>query len=97
MIPTSDLTGSHLRTYNTIFQHPVSHNLEWREVRALFAHIAEVAEQPNGNLRVTRHGESIVLHPPRTKDVHDVEELMAIRHFLQRSEKAAPAAAGPAS
>jgi hypothetical protein len=90
---TQELTGSHLRTYNTIFQHPVSHNLEWRAVRGLFDHIAEVVEQPNGNLRVSRNGQSMVLHTPRTKDVAEVEELMDLRHFLQRSEKAPPAAA----
>jgi hypothetical protein len=89
----SSLSGSHLRTYTAIFQHPVSHNLEWREVRTLFEHIAEVVEQPNGNLRVTLHGETLVLHPSRTKDVTEIDELMAIRHFIQRSEKAAPAAA----
>jgi hypothetical protein len=91
---TQDLTGSHLRTYNTIFQHPVSHNLEWRAVRSLFDHIAEVAEQPNGNLKVTRNGQTMVLHTPRTKDVAEVEELMELRHFLERSEKAPVAAAG---
>jgi hypothetical protein len=89
---TQTLTGSHLRTYNTIFQHPVSHNLEWRNVRALFKHLGEVVEQPNGNLRVTRNGQSIVLHTPRTKDVAEVEELMELRHFLERSEKAPPEA-----
>jgi hypothetical protein len=97
MSPTSALTGSHLRTYNMIFQHPASHNLEWRAVRSLFDAIAEVVEQPNGNLRVTRQGESLVLHPPRTKDVAEIDELMAIRRFLQRSEKAAPAASGDES
>jgi hypothetical protein len=82
------LTGSHLRTYQTIFQHPVSHNLEWRHVRALFEHLAEVVEQPNGNLKVTRNGQSLVLHPPRTKDVAETDEIMALRHFLERSETA---------
>jgi len=84
------LTGSHLRTYNTIFQHPVSHNLDWRHVRALFEYLAEVAEQPNGNLKVTRNGQSLVLHPARTKDVAETDEIMALRHFLERSETAAP-------
>lgn len=88
MNSTQSLTGSHLRTYNSIFQHPVSHNLEWRNVRTLFNHIAEVVEQPNGNLRVTRNGQSMVLHTPRTKDVAEVEELMELRHFLERSEAA---------
>jgi hypothetical protein len=93
--PTQTLTGSHLRTYNAIFQHPVAHNLEWRNVRSLFNQVAEVIEQPNGNLKVTRNGQSMVLHTPRTKDVADVEELMELRHFLQRSE--APAAVAVAS
>jgi hypothetical protein len=89
MNQTSELTGSHLRTYDTIFRHPAAHNLEWRHVRALFDHIADVTEQPNGNLRVTRNGHSMVLHTPQTKDVADIEELMSLRHFLQQSEKAA--------
>jgi hypothetical protein len=90
---TRTLSGSHLRTYNAIFQHPVSHNLEWRSVRALFNQLADVVEQPNGNLKVTRNGQSMVLRTPRTKDVADVEELMELRHFLERSEKATPAGA----
>jgi hypothetical protein len=86
------LTGSHLRTYQTIFQHPVSHNLEWHNVYALFRHMGAVEEEPNGNMRVTRNGQSLVLHPSRTKDVADTEELMALRHFLERSEAVPPEA-----
>ena len=69
MNPTASLTGAHLRTYNTIFQHPISHNLEWRTVVSLLGFLGEVAEESNGNLRVTRNGHILVLHPPRTKDV----------------------------
>jgi hypothetical protein len=90
MISTSTLTGSLLRTYNTIFQHPVSHNLEWGHVLALFRHVGEVEEEPNGNLKVTRNGESLVLQPPSTKDVVGREELMALRHFLQHPETGQP-------
>lgn len=86
------LTGSLLRTYNTIFQHPVSHNLEWRHVHTLFRHLGSVEEESNGNLKVTRNGESLILHPPRTKDVAETDELMALRHFLQRSETSKPVA-----
>ena len=91
MISTATLTGSLLRTYNTIFQHPVSHNLEWRHVHALFRHLAQVEEERNGNLKVTRNGESLILHPSPTKEVSETEEVMALRHFLERSETAAPA------
>jgi len=92
MNSTAQLTGSLLRTYNTIFQHPVSHNLEWRHVHALFRHLGQVEEEHNGSLRVTRNGQILVLHPPSGKDVAETEELMALRHFLQRSE---PTAAAP--
>lgn len=93
MTSSASLTGSHLRTYNTIFQHPVSHNLEWRAVRALMGRIGEVTEEPNGNLRVTRNGRTLVLHPRRTKDVAETEELMVLRHFIEESEGAPAAAA----
>lgn len=93
MNSTLPLTGAHLRTYQTIFQHPISHNLGWREVHSLFRHVGEVNEEPNGNLKVTRNGQTLILHPSRTKDVAETEELMALRHFLQRSE-AVPSATG---
>ena len=90
MTSTAPLTGSHRRTYDTIFQHPVSHNLAWRDVHALFRHLGQVEEEHNGNLRVTRNGQSLVLRPPGGKDVAETEELMALRHFLERSEPTAP-------
>lgn len=92
MNSTATLTGSHLRTYQTIFQHPVSHNLGWRDVHALLRHIAQVDEEANGNLKVTRHGESLVLPRARTKDVSTADEVLALRHFIERSDAAAPAA-----
>jgi hypothetical protein len=88
MNSTAPLTGSHLRTFNTIFQHPVSHNLSWLDVHALFRHIGRVEVEPNGNLKVTRNHETLILHAPRTKEVADTGELMALRHFLDRSEPA---------
>jgi hypothetical protein len=92
MNPTPTLSGAHRRTYDTIFQHPVSHNLKWHDVRTLLDHLGDMTMEPNGNLKVTRHGEILVLHPHRTKDVAETRELMDIRHFLERSDKAAPVA-----
>jgi len=84
----ASLTGSHLRAYNAIFQHPVSHNLAWHDVDALLRQLGQVDEEPNGNLKVTRNGHILILPPPRTKDVAETEELMALRHFLEQSETA---------
>ena len=90
--PTPPLTGSHLRTYQAIFQHPISRNLGWHDVHALFRQLGEVNEEANGNLKVTRNGQTLVLHPPRTKDVSEKDEVMSLRHFLERSEAIPPAA-----
>jgi hypothetical protein len=92
MTVPSLLTGSHLRTHNTIFQHPAAHNLAWHDVHALFRHLGTVEEQPNGNLKVTRHGQSLILHQARTKDVATTEELMALRHFLTQTDVSSPPA-----
>lgn len=92
MTSVPPLSGSHLRTYNTIFQHPASHNLQWRDVHAMFRQLAVVDDEPNGNLRITRNGQVLVLHPSHTKDVADTDELMALRHFIERSESTLPLA-----
>ena len=83
---SAELAGAHQRTYHTIFQHPVSHNLQWRDVHALFRQLGEVVEKANGSLLVTRHGQTLVLPAPRTKDVSETEEVIKIRHFLERTE-----------
>lgn len=85
----STLTGSHQRTYQSIFQHPLSHNLAWHDVHALFRHLGEVAEEPNGNLKVTCNTQTLVLHPARTKDV-EPDHIVSLRHFLEKSETKSP-------
>jgi hypothetical protein len=90
MTLTADLSGSLLRTYTTLFQHPISHNLGWHDVHALLRKLGEIHEEPNGNLKVTRNGHSFVLHPPLTKDVDTPEEIMALRKFIEGSESPDP-------
>jgi hypothetical protein len=49
-----------------------------------------VTEEPNGNLKATRNGQTLVLQPSHTKDVAESSIVMDIRHFLERSEAVAP-------
>ncbi len=86
------LSGSHLRTYEKIFQHPVSHNLLWRDVLSLFSHLGDVSVELNGHLKVTCNGHALVLPTPRTKDVAEVDELIKLRFFLEHSGAAPPVA-----
>ena len=93
-IPAS-LGGAHLRTYEAIFRQPVSRDLAWRDVHAMFRQLGQVTEEPNGNLKIVRHGQTLVLLSPRTKDVTETSELVELRHFLERSENPVPAPASP--
>lgn len=87
---TPPLNGAHLRTYNTIFQHPISHNLKWHDVHALFRELGQIEEESNGNMKVTRNGQTLVLHSSRSKDVSEMDEIMSLRHFIERSETILP-------
>jgi len=92
----SALSGPHQKIYQHIFQHPMPHNLQWREVAAMLKAITDIVtvEDANGNLKSSRNGQSLILHRPRGKDLADKKELMQVRHFLERSVKpTAPAAA----
>lgn len=83
---TAQLTGAHRTTLKAIFQHPAAHNLHWRDVRALLAAVAEVEVELNCNLKVARGQQTLILRPARpNKDVAQIDELMEIRHFLDRS------------
>src|ERR1700737_2783551 len=82
----AQLLGSHRSTYDAVFQPPVARNLQWRDVRAMLAAIADVVEEHNGGLKFTRNGQTLTVHPPRRKDFSDVQALMQIRHFLERSD-----------
>jgi hypothetical protein len=90
------LNRSHAATYDAIYQHPLAHNLDWRDVFSMLGALGELSRDPKGNVKVVRNGHSMVLHPTRNKDVAEADELMAIRRFLRRSAPvpAAEAAAG---
>ena len=79
------LNGRHQHTYEAIFRHPAAHNLEWHDVRSLLDALADVDEGHNGALRVTRNGQAMTLHAPKHKDAAGVEDLQAIRRFLEHS------------
>ena len=76
------LSGHHRATVEKILQHPVSHNIQWHDVRSLLEHVAEVTEEHDGRIRVTLGGETETLDVPSG---HDVGEQMVVdlRRMLQ--------------
>ncbi len=55
-------------------------------MRSLMGELGKTEEESNGNLKVTRNGQTLMLHPSGKKDVSEMKEIMSLRHFLERSE-----------
>ncbi len=90
-----DLNGRHKHTWEAIFRHPAAQNLEWHDVRSLLAALADVTEGHNGSIHATRNAQTVTLHAPKHKDVATVEDLLAIRRFLEQSGDTAPPPTAP--
>ncbi len=82
---TVPLSHKHTHTMGRVFQHPASHNLEWRDVIALMEHLGTVQVQENGHLAFAVNGVTEVFRRNREKDVSEIQEVLDLRHFLERA------------
>ena len=74
--------GSHQAAYDAVFQHPIAHNLQWKDLRAMLIAISDTTEDHDDKMKFSRNGLTLTVHPPKHKDFSDVGELMKVRHFL---------------
>jgi hypothetical protein len=75
------LSNHHRATLRQIFQHPVSHNIEWRSVLSLLEAIGSVTEGRDGKLSVVIGSQTAFLDPPSGKDI-DVQMVVDLRRLL---------------
>jgi hypothetical protein len=75
------LNNHHRNTLRQIFQHPVSHNIEWHAVLSLLETVGSVSENHDGKLAVTLGTETEYLDPPPHKDV-DAQLVVDLRRML---------------
>ena len=88
--------NSHQRdTMAQIFNHPLSHNIEWHAVLSLLDSVATVQETHKGHVLVTLGDESETFDPQRHKDI-DAEQLTNLRRLLRKAGYG-PRGEGPAS
>jgi len=78
------ISGTHRAALEKVFQHPLAHNLTWRELTNLFETIGSAEQRHNGDLRLRIGGEQLSLKPARGKDL-DASEIMDVRHLLVRA------------
>lgn len=76
------LSHNHRATLEKIFQHPVTHNLEWNDVRSLLNAVAEVREKKDGKIEVTLNDKSETFERPKHKDL-EVQEVIDLRRLLE--------------
>jgi hypothetical protein len=89
------LNNHHRDTLSQIFQHPVSHNIEWRAVLSLLEVVGTVEESHDGKFVVTLGTETEILTRPRDKDI-DIQEVVDLRRMLSTAGYG-PETAGAAS
>ena len=63
------LNNHHRDTLSQIFEHPLSHNIEWRAVLSLLEAVGEVETRPDGKVVVTLGSETETLERPADKDL----------------------------
>jgi hypothetical protein len=85
-----ELDGHHRATMEKIFNHPVSHNIQWHDVLSLLRSVALVTEEHDGRYKVTLGPESETFDAPRQHDV-DEQQVIDLRRMLRA------AGFGPAS
>ena len=64
-----------------IFQHPVSHNIEWNAVISLLNAVGSAVEQHGGKVAVTIGSQTVFFDPPAGKDI-DAQAVVDLRRML---------------
>jgi hypothetical protein len=75
------LSNHHRNTLRQIFQHPVSHNIEWHAVVSLLQAVGSVVDHHDGLVAVTVGSETEYLDRPAHKDV-DAQTVIDLRRML---------------
>jgi hypothetical protein len=91
------LSSASRMTMDALYQHPLSHNLEWTDVIALFAKLGTVEQKGHNGVAFSIGGEYRRIRQPHGKDL-TTEDVMSFRHMLSRagwSPQASPAPVAP--
>jgi len=82
MTEPQHLNNHHRDTLRQIFEHPTSHNIEWKDVVSLLEAVGTVAERHDGKLEVRLGGDVEFIEPPSGKDI-DTQTVVDLRRMLR--------------
>lgn len=80
----SDMKRKHQRTLESVFAHPVSGNVPWRDIEALLAALGGHLEEREGSrVAVELFGQARVFHRPHPSPMTDKGAVASIRKWLE--------------
>ncbi len=79
-----ELSSNHRDTLARIFEHPVSHNIEWQAVLSLLGQVGTVDQEHDGSYHVTLGDETETLRRPKDKDVTS-QQVVDLRRMLRNA------------
>jgi hypothetical protein len=78
------LDNRHRDTLRKIFEHPTSHNIDWRAVMSLLEAVGTVDVRHDGKVAVKIGPEREFLEPPAGKDI-DEQMVVDLRRMLSKA------------
>lgn len=82
----NSMKAKHRRTLELIFKRPVSGNVPWTDIEALFVSLgAEVSEREGSRIGVFLFGEIKVFHRPHPKPDTDKGAVASVRKWLEQN------------
>lgn len=78
------LNNHHEDTLSAILNHPVSHNIEWKDVVSLIAAVGDIEEKHDGKFLVKIGPESETIERPRGKDI-DTQQIVDLRRMFSNA------------
>ncbi len=82
MAKGNELDAHHRATVEKIFNHPVSHNIQWHDVLSLLQRVATVSEDHDGRFAVTLGSETETFDAPRHHDINE-QQVIDLRRMLK--------------
>jgi hypothetical protein len=82
MADQEGLDAHHRATVQKIFNHPVSHNIQWHDVLSLLKSVGTVAEGHDGRYSVTIGSETETFDAPKHSDIDD-QQVVDLRRMLR--------------
>ena len=80
------LKQKHKKTLELIFAHPVSANIKWPDIEALFKSLgAKISEREGSRVGVVLFGEIQVFHRPHPSPDTDKGAVSSIRKWLEKN------------